>query len=267
MNVPAGAKAALRRAGVTRKRAAAIRMCCERTVLARIPRAPNPGPRILCYHGVGTPGWGVNDVSPARFRRQLETARELGYAFVPASEIAQGRAAPKSLAVTFDDGLASVAEHAAPILNELCIPWTTFIVAGWADGAHAWGPGVVSGWAEVERLAAQGATIGSHSRTHPNFGSLGVAAAAEELAGSLELIRSRVGISVSEFAIPFGQSRDWSGAAMAAAAEAGYERVYAQSVDRRWPGTVPRTFITRFDDDRIFRAALEGRFDRWEEWY
>jgi hypothetical protein len=29
---------------------------------------------------------------------------------------------------------------------------------------------------------------------------------------------------------------------------------------------VPRTFITQFDDRRLFRAALEGAFDAWEEW-
>jgi hypothetical protein len=37
-------------------------------------------------------------------------------------------------------------------------------------------------------------------------------------------------------------------------------------MERRPPGTVPRTFITRFDNDRLFRAALGGAFDRWEEW-
>ncbi len=52
----------------------------------------------------------------------------------------------------------------------------------------------------------------------------------------------------------------------AAARAAGYTAVFAQSEERRPPGTVPRTFITRFDGDRIFRGALGGAFDRWEEW-
>jgi len=30
---------------------------------------------------------------------------------------------------------------------------------------------------------------------------------------------------------------------------------------------VPRTFVTSWDNDRIFRAALRGSFDRWEEWF
>jgi hypothetical protein len=59
---------------------------------------------------------------------------------------------------------------------------------------------------------------------------------------------------------------NWSAHAQAAAKEAGYEFVYAQSVIKRPAGTVPRTFITRGDDRRTFKAALEGAFDGWEEW-
>jgi len=28
---------------------------------------------------------------------------------------------------------------------------------------------------------------------------------------------------------------------------------------------VPRSFITSFDDDRVFLSVLEGAFDNWEE--
>lgn len=57
------------------------------------------------------------------------------------------------------------------------------------------------------------------------------------------------------------------GGAGAAAAEAGYTTVYAQSVDTRPDGTVLDTFITRVDRPKIFRAALAGAYDGWEEWY
>jgi hypothetical protein len=63
-----------------------------------------------------------------------------------------------------------------------------------------------------------------------------------------------------------GQSMNWSVDAHSAAREAGYEFVYAQSVLKRPGGTVPRTLITRGDDRRIFKAALVGAFDGWEEW-
>jgi hypothetical protein len=47
----------------------------------------------------------------------------------------------------------------------------------------------------------------------------------------------------------------------------GYTTVYAQAVDTRPAGTVPRTFITRIDRPKVFRAALAGAYDGWEEWH
>jgi len=52
-----------------------------------------------------------------------------------------------------------------------------------------------------------------------------------------------------------------------AAAEAGYTKVYAQCVNTRPKGTIERTFITRIDRPMLFRAALAGAYDSWEEWY
>jgi Predicted xylanase/chitin deacetylase len=259
-------RAVARRAGIRRTSVAALRMRCERSVLAAISRRRLASGRILCYHSVGTPGWGVNDVAPERFRDHIELALRLGRRFVPAATIAAGTASHNDLAITFDDGFLSVATNAAPILADYGIPWTLFIVSDWADGRHDFGDRVVMGWAEIERLAAQGVEIGSHSSSHPDFGSLAFGAAWAELVESRRVIEARTGIVATAFAIPFGQSKNWSSPAHSAAAEAGYEQVYAQSVRHRPPGTVARTFITRSDDRRVFRAALEGAFDSWEEW-
>ena len=79
----------LRALGVRRSTLAAARLYAERSLLSvRGDARARPTGRILCYHSVGTPAWGVNDVSPARFRRQLESALRRGYRFVPAREIA-----------------------------------------------------------------------------------------------------------------------------------------------------------------------------------
>jgi peptidoglycan/xylan/chitin deacetylase (PgdA/CDA1 family) len=139
-------------------------------------------------------------------------------------------------------------------------------VTDWADGKHDFGPGVMLGWAGVEKLAADGVAIGSHSVTHPNFGKIDVERAEQELYESRLTMASRIGITPASFAIPLGQSKNWTDETEAAARRAGYMTVYAQSEDRRHPATVARTFVTRFDDARIFRAALAGVFDRWEEW-
>jgi peptidoglycan/xylan/chitin deacetylase (PgdA/CDA1 family) len=260
-------KAVARKAGIRRTSVAALRLHAERATLASVAarRPPSTG-RVLCYHSIGTAKWGVNDVSPQRFREQLEVALRLGYRFVPAASVAAGRGSVNDLAITFDDGLLSVATTAAPILADYRIPWTLFVVAGWADGRHRLGDGVVMGWAEVEQLAAGGVEIGSHSMSHPDFATLSPDVAHRELVESRWLIEARTGIKSNAFAIPMGQSMNWSADAQRTAREAGYEFIYAQSVLKRPLETIPRTFITRVDDRRIFKASLEGAFDDWEEW-
>jgi len=260
-------KALARGAGIRRSRIAGFKTRYERNVLATTSRRSPAGTgRILCYHSVGTPLWGINDVSPARFRDQIEFALRLGYRFVPAASVAHGNASANDLAITFDDGLMSVVTHAAPILADKGIPWTMFIVSGWADGRHPFGDGVVMGWAEVESLALAGVEIGSHSVSHPDFGLIPAGLALAELVESKRQIEERTGLHTAAFAIPLGQSKNWTAGAGAAAEEAGYELVYAQSVRCRPAATIPRTFITGVDDHRLFKAAIEGAFDEWEEW-
>ena len=260
-------KKAAQRAGLTHGRVVAARLCCERNLLSRMgPRNPARS-RVLAYHSIGTPLWGVNDVAPKRFRRHLEVALELGYRFVPADLIAAEGGDEPRLAVTFDDGLKSVAQNAAPILAEMGIPWTLFVVTDWADGRHGFGDDVMLNWTEIESLAANGATIASHSVTHPNFAHIADGQVEQELVESRLQIAQHLGINPMAFAIPYGQSRDWTPFAHHAATRAGYRTIYAQAEESRSPGTVPRTFITRFDTDRVFRGALNGAFDGWEEWY
>ena len=260
-------KRVVRRAGIRRARVAAVRVRWERRLLATMRRHDQPlAGRILCYHAVGTPGWGINDMTPSRFQQHMELAQAWGHNFVPASRIARGEGEVGDLAITFDDGVTSVATSAAPIMKSLDIPWTLFVVSDWADGKHGFGEGVIMGWREIERLAADGVEIGSHSVSHPNFGKIPAAQAQWELAESQRVIAARTGIRPNTFAIPMGQSGDWTAAAQAHAGMAGYEFIYAQSFDRRPPGTVPRTFIAGSDSARIFKGALRGVFDQWEEW-
>jgi peptidoglycan/xylan/chitin deacetylase (PgdA/CDA1 family) len=260
-------KTVARRAGVERRHVAAARMYVERNVLAALGRRrKRGGGRVLCYHSIGQPEMGVNDVSPAQFWRHIDLALEWGFRFVPAAEIARTGGGPKDLAITFDDGLKSVLGEAAAALAERRIPFSVFVVSEWCEHRGSWARDHVLDWGGVERLLSAGADIGSHSATHPDFGRLDPAKYEEELAGSRRTIEQRLGISPISFAIPLGQSMNWPPAAAEAALKAGYEFVYAQAEETRPAGTVPRTFVTCYDEAAIFRSLLEGTFDRWEEW-
>jgi peptidoglycan/xylan/chitin deacetylase (PgdA/CDA1 family) len=258
-------KKIIRSTGLTRRHVATARMYCERQWLATTTRARSTG-RILCYHSIGQAVAGVNDVKPERFCRHIELALHLGFRFVPAEKIARTGGTRTDLAITFDDGWTSVLSSAAPILRDYGIPWVLFVVSSWSDHRSAWAKEFIVPWRQIEHLMANGIQIGCHSATHPDFGLIDRAQMIDELYGSREIFRRRLGFVPTSFAIPLGQSMNWPAQAGEIAREAGYETVYAQAEETRPSGTVPRTFVTRFDDDRIFSALLRGAYDRWEEW-
>jgi len=248
------------------------RLCIERWGLAarhRVSAEPTPvrRGRILTYHSVGTPQWGVNDVSPRDFERHLQIAVDDGWSFATPAEIIADPGQPQ-IALTFDDGPSSVLANALPVLRHHGIPATAFIVTGWASGQlpDRVQPFVLD-WRGVSALQAGGMTVASHSVTHPDFGRLEPGEARRELETSREQLRRVLDVETDEFAIPLGQSSNWTQAAGLAAAEAGYTKVYAQCVNTRPNGTIGRTFITRIDRPMLFRAALAGAYDSWEEWY
>jgi peptidoglycan/xylan/chitin deacetylase (PgdA/CDA1 family) len=260
-------KSLAKAAGIERRHVAAARMWGERNFLATFgTRRSKPKGRILCYHSIDEPEMGVNDVTERQFRTQIEIALAKGFTFVEPSQIAKGHGRERDIGITFDDGRKSVATHAMRILAEYRIPWTLFVVTNWTDQTDPYLGSRILGWADLERLIANGVEIGSHSASHPDFGKLEPGRLTEELSGSRKAIEARLGFAPASFAIPLGQSMNWNAAAAAAAREAGYEIIYAQAEETRPPDTVPRTFVTHFDDPRVFGALLTGVFDRWEEW-
>lgn len=260
-------KKLVQKSGIRRQHVEAARMFGERQALAFTPRrAPRQRGRILCYHAVGQPEFGVNDVPPDRFRRQIELALELGYRFVTPAEIAATGGQPRDLAVSFDDALKSVRTQADPILREHNIPYSVFAVTEWSDHVHDWSKTGVLGWSELKEMIADGVEVGSHSATHRDFGEIDLPRMQNEFTRSRERFAEMLGFAPDIFAIPFGQSKNWNDVADKAARDTGYTTIYAQAEETRPPGTVARTFVTRFDDDRIFRASLRGAYDRWEEW-
>lgn len=243
------------------------RLRAERWALAAMTSTAGPKrARILAYHTVGTPEWKVNDVRPRDFERQLQMAVDDGWTFATPAQVL-ARPEEQLLALTFDDGCTSVLDHAAPVLRHHGIPSTMFVVTGWADGGHEHGYDHLLDWPGLVALQDQGMALASHSVTHRDFGTLKADEARRELEVSRERMARMLDLDVDEFAIPFGQSRNWTDAATLEAKRAGYSTVYAQSVDTRPEGTVARTFITAIDRPPIFRAALAGAYDRWEEWY
>ena len=191
------------------------------------------------------------------FRRQVTWALEHGHRFVPAALIAEGKGSAMDLALTFDDGLASVLHNAAPFLQDLGLPSTLFVISGKTGGERL-------DWSGMETAQSMGMSIGSHSVSHTDFASLNAEQALDEILESAAAIESHLGSRVDEFAIPYGKARNWNQSAQDAASLR-YANIYSYCERGRFPGTVGRTPLLSFDGIGGFIAAVEGRLDRWHD--
>jgi peptidoglycan/xylan/chitin deacetylase (PgdA/CDA1 family) len=239
------------------------RTVSERRSLARRGFSTRPRPRVLAYHSVDQPEMFVNNISTRRLRGQLQHALERGYRFGTLDEILAARPDEPMLAVSFDDGFRSVL-RAAPILDELGVPWTMFVTTSWASGHHH-RPDIFLTWGELAELVKRGVQLGCHSATHPDFGSLDAEAAAADLRASRDAFEEHLGFVPRDLAIPFGNASNWTSQAQEAAQELGFERVWAQCESLRPSGTLGRSFVCGFDRLQEFDAMLGGAFDEWEE--
>lgn len=149
-------------------------------------------------------------------RRDLVDLGRAGYGFVSLDACGEWlsgeRTIPElSAAVTFDDGYASVIEHALPVLSELNVPATVFVIAGRTGAGNDW-PGQ---WAsvppmrladvgELRTLAQAGIAIGAHSATHPSLPALPLDQARREIQESGDRVEQMIGAPVRHFAYPYG---------------------------------------------------------------
>lgn len=168
----------------------------------------------LCYHAVGEARCG-GVVRPDELAWQLGWARRRGYRparFTDAVLAAGG--GERVLAVTFDDGYASVISHALPILSRLDMVGTVF-----PRFDRLGQPGWLS-CDDLERLLGEGWEIGSHTLTHPRLPALPQPALEHELRESKRELERELGVRCRAVAYPLGEA---DGRVVAAAAEAGYE--------------------------------------------
>jgi len=135
-----------------------------------------------------------------------------------------------SIAITADDGYASHAAHFHPLLRELGVPWTVFVLAGAVGRSNHWDLGGVGigerhlTTEEIRRLAGEGVTIGSHGMSHRTMTDLPDEALEEELVRSREILRCLSDQGVDAVAYPRGRT---DARVAAAARRAGYRLGFA----------------------------------------
>jgi peptidoglycan/xylan/chitin deacetylase (PgdA/CDA1 family) len=201
------------------------------------------GLTILAYHRVHPARRGALCVTPGDLERQMGLLLERGMRPIGGIDLIRALGRPPhaspgtdsprpgappphwrapasfpggaSFLVTFDDGYADVAHHAWPVLRRLGVPAVVFLIHDWVgrgeplpwERRYLADPGLEDrplDWDEVAELARQGCEFGSHTLTHPDLDRVPEGQAHQEIAGSRQRLRERVGREVPLFCYPRG---------------------------------------------------------------
>ena len=186
-------------------------------VLEAATRRDGSSMSILCWHAVD-PAWESRlSVPPALFERQCAwlARRRNVLALARAAPTARPSGAlPRgTAAVTFDDGLSSLYEHAWPVLERHGIAATIFLVAqtltphgkrvDWVDNAPPGGLATLD-VDQVLEMQDAGVEFGSHSFAHRDLTELSDDECRRDLLESREVLEDVLGRAVPLLAYPRG---------------------------------------------------------------
>ena len=226
---------------------------------------------VLCYHAV-SPTWRATfSVTPNTLERQLSLLVCRGWEGARFTEAVLNPPAARTLAVTFDDGYASVFEQAEPILSSLGLVGTVFAptcfmaeqqelrwegIEAWRETQDAHELRCMS-WKELGELAGRGWEIGSHTRTHPHLQQLSDAELRDELRDSREHCADQLTRPCRSLAYPYGEV---DARIVAAAQEVGYlaGACLSRSLAERGPHLWPRVGVFHEDSELRFRVKVSA---------
>ena len=225
---------------------------------------------VLCYHGVGPTTTRIDPgylrIRPDAFRAQLELLLGAGFEFVTVAEFAtrcNGEEPPAGLAaLSFDDGMDDNHHVVLPILTELHLPATVYVVTGLVGKPNPWmaaeSAARMMNEEELREVAAAGIEIGAHTITHPDLSRLDYDACLNEVGGSRRELERLLGVSVRTFAYPFCR---YGPAARAAVERAGFEAAVTCQGRGSWDRfELKRSLITGKDELPMFLLKLTDAY-------
>lgn len=205
-------------------------------------------PPVLCYHRVGGPlELGVTRVAQKVFVRQMTALARAGWRTISLDDFARASSpylfplarltsSHRYFLLTFDDGYASLAESAYPVLADVGFTATTFLVTDYMERDNGWDVRYTRhrmpmlDWRTVERWRIKGFDFGSHGATHRRLTWLRSAVVTEELLRSRQALIQRLGTGAGRaIAYPFAAVSD---RVMELARQAGFEMGFGGAWDR-----------------------------------
>lgn len=157
-------------------------------------------------------------IKTSKFRKQMEAIRQLGLPVITLQDFIEwkqnGKSIPEnSILITLDDGWKSVYTDAFPILREFGYPFTLYLYKNYVDGG---GKALTSDM--IREMISAGASIGSHSVSHPYPATVKKEQAKgpqkydaylrKELGASKQFLESRFRVPITTYAFPGGFSTE-----------------------------------------------------------
>jgi len=170
-------------------------------------------PPVLCYHRIGGPlELGVTRVGRSAFARQMTALARAGWRALSLDEFTRTtHDVRRTFLLTFDDGYASLATHAYPVLADLGFTATTFAITDYVGKTNTWDVRYTwdrlqhLDWSGIERWRARGFDFGSHGATHRRLTWLEDGEVQDDLSRAREVLRNRLGPEAGRaVAYPFG---------------------------------------------------------------
>ncbi len=236
------------------------------------PAIPDDGVRvsILGYHDLAEnlPETAMR-IHTSKFRKQMETIRQLGLKVITLDEFTAWKKGEKeipkqAILITFDDGWKSVYTDAYPILKEFGFPFTIFLYKNYVDGG-----GKALTTPMIQEMITGGATVGSHSVSHPypltvkNFRKKGEhefdAYLRKEIGESKRFIESKFLVKVTTYAYPGGFHTEEM---PKLGEEFGYTHMFTVlpgKIKRALPDSLLPRYIILGNYDKIFETATTFR--------
>jgi peptidoglycan/xylan/chitin deacetylase (PgdA/CDA1 family) len=221
------------------------------------------GVSVLVYHSIDRSG-SYMSTSNEMFRAQMEWLRDHGYRAVSMRQRFEEPPGdgPRTVVLTFDDGLENFAQEAWPVLREMAFSATVYVPTAFVGTEAGWYPDYglprmpCMGWHTLRAVRAEGADVQSHGHRHRDLTRLAPADGLDELRRSKATLEDGLGGAVEHLAYPFGEA---SPAVRRQASEAGYRSAVVLETGR-WRDTTDPFAIPRESLDRIaIRTAKTAR--------
>ncbi len=202
---------------------------------------------VLFYHRVADShpnSWSINRHDFAKHLDWL--ASRVQFATLAEIQSSQrcGARSQIQACITFDDGYHENCEFALPELINRNIPCAYFVTTDNVMKQTPFQHDVKNGralpintLAQVQEMAMRGIEIGSHSKTHPDFGlEHSRAFLLSEISDSRKQLQDWTGQSIDYFAFPYGLPENMSQAAIDVVIESGYKGFLSAYGAWNWPG-------------------------------